>query len=203
MSIQKAIFPLILTGFCASLALAQEAKKEEKVEETYRAFGVSMNAGVAGVLEFHITRWSTPEERKALIDSIVASGDKQEKTVELLRKQPETGWTRTQTGAGMRGWPSVRLHYAYQFAQPDGKRVIVLVTDRNIGMAEAMSMGRSTDYQVSGLIMELAKGEDGKEKGTGTLFQAAKLGLDKEKQKIEIESLGAQPIRLTDIKREK
>jgi hypothetical protein len=189
-------------GICAPMALAQE----EKVEETYRAFSVSMNAGVAGVLEFHISRWSTPEERKALIDSIVANGQDvkgQEKTVELLRKQKETGWTRTQTGAGMRGWPSVRLHYAYQFPQPDGKRVIVLVTDRNIGMAEAMSMGRSTDYQVSGLMMELEKGPDGKEKGTGTLFQAAKLGFDKEKQKIEIESLGAQPIRLTDIRREK
>ncbi len=201
MSIQKAIIPLILSGLCATLALGQEEKKEEKVEETYRAFGVSMNAGVAGVLEFHITRWSTPEERKALIDSIVQNG--QEETVKLLRKQKETGWTRTQTGAGMRGWPSVRLHYAYQFPQPDGKRIIVLVTDRNIGMAEAMSMSRSTDYEVSGLIMELAKGEDGKEKGTGTLFQAAKLGFDKEKQKVEIESLGAQPIRLTDIRREK
>ena len=201
MSIQKAVFPLILTGLCASLVHAQEAKKEEKLEETYRAFGVSMNAGVAGVVEFHVTRWSTPEERKALVDSIVQNG--QEKTVELLRKQPETGWTRTQTGAGMRGWPSVRLHYAYQFPQPDGKRVIVLVTDRNIGMAEAMSSSRSTDYEVSGLVMELAKGEDGKESGTGTLFRAAKLGFDKEKQKIEIESLGTQPIRLTDIKREK
>ena len=51
--------------------------------------------------------------------------------------------------------------------------------------------------------MELAKGEDGNEKGTGTLFRAAKLGFDKEKKKIEIESLGYEPVRLTDIKREK
>ena len=136
--------------------------------------------------------------------STPSSRAQQEKTVELLRKQPETGWTRTQTGAGMRGWPSVRLHYAYQFPQPDGKRVVVLVTDRNIGMAEAMSMSRSTDYQVSGAHHgDLERGRREGARAPGTLFQAAKLGFDKEKKKIEIESLGAQPIRLTDIKREK
>ncbi len=136
-----------------------------------------------------------------LIESLVENG--QEKTVELLRKQEETGWTRTQTGAGMRGWPSVRLHYAYQFPQPDGKRIVVLVTDRNISMAEAMRSSRSLDYEVSGIVMELEKGEDGKEHGHGTLFRAAKLGFDEEKKQIEIESLGYEPIRLTDITRVK
>lgn len=52
-------------------------------------------------------------------------------------------------------------------------------------------------------VMELEKGEDGKEKGHGTLFRAAKLGFDKEKKQIEIESLGYEPIRLTDITRVK
>ncbi len=153
------------------------------------------------MLNIHITRWSTDEERQALIESLIENG--QEKTVEILRKQEETGWTRTQTGAGMRGWPSTRLHYAYEFPQPDGKRVVVLVTDRNIGMAEAMRNSRSTDYEISGIVMELKKGEDGKEEGQGTLFRAAKLGFDKEKKQIEIESLGTEPVRLTNIKREK
>ncbi len=199
MSIQKALFALLLAGLCAGVGFAQEEK--EKIEESYRAFGVAMGPGAAGVLEFHISRWSTDDERKALIESLVQNG--QEKTVDLLRKQKETGWTRTQSGAGMKGWPSVRLHYAYQFPQPDGKRIVVLVTDRNIGMAEAMRGGRSNDYEVSGIVMELTKGEDGKEKGTGTLFRAAKLGFDKEKKKIEIESLGYEPVRLTSITREK
>jgi hypothetical protein len=103
----------------------------------------------------------------------------------------------------MRGWPSVRLHYAYQFPQPDGKRFVVLVTDRNIGMAEATRGGRSREYEISAIVMELEKGADGNEKGTGTLFRAAKLGFDKDKQTIEIESLGIEPVRLTNIQREK
>lgn len=197
MYLRKIAFLCILTCFLPAIGFAQE----EKVDESYRAFGVAMGPGMAGVLDINISRWTTPEERQALINSLVQDG--QEKTVDLLRKQKETGWTRTQSGAGMHGWPSVRLHYAYQFQQPDGKRIVVLVTDRNMTMAERMSMGRSTDYEISAIVMELQKGDDGKEKGTGTLFAAAKLGFDKEKKQLEVESLGQQPVRLTDIKREK
>jgi hypothetical protein len=200
MSFQKIVMMAIFVAFVPSFTPAQD----QKVEESYRAFGVAMGAGMSGVLEFHITRWSTEEERKALIDSLVANG--QEKTVELLRKQKETGWSRTQSGAGMRGWPSVRLHYAHQFPKPDGSRTIVLVTDRNMSIAEEMRNDRSVEYDVSALVMDMKKGPDGKEQGTGTLLLAAKLGFNKEKNQLEVESLGSlgqQPIRLTDIKREK
>ncbi|HXV59455.1 MAG TPA: hypothetical protein VEK15_02090 [Vicinamibacteria bacterium] len=199
MSFRSAIDSLIVIGLCAAVGYAQE--EQEKIDESYRAFGVAMGPGMTGVLDIHISRWSTDEERQALVESLIQNG--QEKTVDLLRKQKETGWTRTQAGRGMRGWPSVRLHYAYQFSQPDGKRVVVLVTDRNIGMAEAVRSGRSTEYEVSGIVMELQKGEDGKEKGQGTLFMAVKLNFDEEKKQLEIESLGVEPVRLTKIAREK
>jgi hypothetical protein len=45
--------------------------------------------------------------------------------------------------------------------------------------------------------------EDGKDKGEGTLLVGAKLAFDKEENKLEVESLGSQPVRLTNIKREK
>ncbi len=197
MLIQRVFIFLVLAGLPGAVTFAQE----EKVEEVYTAFGVAMGPGVSGVLNIHITRWSTDEERQALIECLIENG--QEKMVELLRKQKETGWTRTQSGAGMRGWPSTRLHYAYQFAQPDGKRIVVLVTDRNMGTAEVMRNTRSTDYEISAIMMELQKGEDGKEKGQGTLLRAAELGFDKEKKTIEIENLGTQPVRLPNITREK
>jgi len=97
MLIQRAFIILVLAGLPAAVGIAQD----EKSEESYRAFGVAMGPGVSGVLNIHITRWSTDEERQALINSLIENG--QEKTVELLRKQEETGWARTQTGAGMRG----------------------------------------------------------------------------------------------------
>jgi hypothetical protein len=182
-------------------ATAQE-EKAEKLEEHYNAFGVAMGAGMAGVLNITINRYSTEEERKLLVESLAKDG--QEKTVDLLRKQKEVGFARTQSGAGMKGWPSVRLHYAHQ-AQQDGKRVVVLVTDRNMTMAERASGGRSVDYDVSALVMELepVSGDDKLiEKGQGTLYQAAKLSFDQD-NKLKVEYLGTQPIRLTDIRREK
>ncbi len=80
---------------------------------------------------------------------------------------------------------------------------MVVVTDRNMTIAERSSMSRSTEYEVSAIVMQLQKGADGKEQGTGTLIAAAKLGFDKEKKQIKVESLGIEPVRLTDIKREK
>jgi hypothetical protein len=194
---QRVMILFILTGLFAAIGFAQE----EKVEERYRAFGVAMGPGVSGVLNIQISRWSTEDERQALINCLIENG--QEKTVDLLRKQKETGWARSQTGAGMRGWPSVRLHYAHEFPRPDGKRIVVLVTDRNIGMAEAVRNPRSMDHQISAIVTELQKAEDGKEKGQGTLFLAAELGFDKEKKQIEVEHLGTQPVRLANIVREK
>ena len=196
-----------LIGTLALLSLvtlvpAGSTAADEKLEERYNAFGVAMGAGAAGVLNITITRYSTEEERKLLVDSLAKDG--QEKTVDLLRKQKETGFARTQSGAGMKGWPSVRLHYAHQ-TQKDGKRVVVLVTDRNMTMAERASGGRSVDYDVSALVMVLEPVEGDEkliEKGEGTLYRAAKLSFDKD-NKLNVEYLGTQPIRLTDIKREK
>ncbi len=176
--------------------------EDNKLEERYNAFGVAMGAGMAGVLNITVTRYSTEEERKLLIDTLTKEG--QEKMVDLLRKQPETGFARTQSGAGMKGWPSVRLYYAHQ-TQQDGKRIVVLAAERNMTMAERSSGGRSVDYDVSALVMELEPVQgDSKviEKGTGTLYQAAKFSFDKD-NKLKVEYLGTQPIRLTDIKREK
>ena len=71
------------------------------------------------------------------------------------------------------GWPRVRLHYAYEFEQADRKRLVVLVTDRTIGMAEAMRSTRSMDYAISAIVMQLQRGEDGKERSMDVESPAA------------------------------
>lgn len=197
MRIHKVLTLLLLTCSFATGGFAQD---DAEFDESYRAFGVAMIQGVSGVIDIHITRWTTDEEREALVKALYDDG--QEKMVDLLRKQKETGWVRTQSGAGMRGFPSTRLRYAREFAQPDGKRLLILITDRTITIREQRAATRSTDYEVSALVMELQKGEDGKEEGQGTLYLGTKLEFNKETNKLEVESLGAQPIRLPNIKRE-
>lgn len=188
------VMPAVLTG---------PSSAEEKLDQQYAAFGVAMGPGISGVLNITINRWSTEEERQTLMETLVKEG--QEKMVDALRKMKETGFARTQTGAGMRGWPSVRIHYAHE-AEKDGKRVVLLVTDRNMSMAEEMRQGRSVDYDVSGIVMELEPVQGDKkviERGTGTFFAAVKLTFDKDKKRLEAEYLGTEPVRLTDIRREK
>jgi hypothetical protein len=172
--------------------------EEEKLEERYTAFGVAMGAGVSGVLNITITRWSTPEERALLINSLIENG--QEKMVELLRDQAETGFVRTQGGRGMGGMPSSRLHYANQ-AEQEGKRYVVVVTDRTMRIGEIARDTRSSEYDVSAIVMELTK-EGDEEKGTGVFYPAVKFGFNKEKNTLEIEYLGTQPVRLTNVRRD-
>lgn len=191
---------LVLLTLMCSFAGAGFAE-DEKFEQRYRAFGVAMVQGMSGVIDITITRWTTDEEREALVKALYEEG--QEAMVDLLRKQEETGWTRMQSGRAMGGFPSTRLRYAREFPQPDGKRLVILVTDRTITMAEARSGRRSNDYDVSALVMELQENEDGEEEGEGTLYLATQMEFNRETKKLEIESLGSQPIRLPNIKREK
>lgn len=193
-----AFFATLLAG----AATAQD-EKEEKLNQEYSAFGVSMTAGVSGVLQITIDRYSTDEERAALLQTLTEKG--QEKMVDQLRKMKQVGFARTQTGAGMRGWPSTRIHYAHQVEGENGKRTVMLVTDRNMSMAEQMQNTRSVDYDVSAIVMELEPVTGDKklvEKGSGLFYRAVKLTVGKD-NKLKAEFLGQQPIRLPDIKREK
>jgi len=181
-----------------TLLVPGDAKAQgEELEQRYRAFGVAMGAGVSGVLDITVTRWTTPEERALLIKSLIENG--QEKTVELLRQQKETGWARSQSGAGMGGQPSSRLHYAYEFNE-EGKRTVVLMTDRTMRIGQMGSP--SAEYDVSAIVMELTQ-EGDEEKGQGVFYRAVKFGFNKEKNTLEVEYLGTQPVRLTSITREK
>ena len=189
--------PALLVGLVLALSPAA-LSAAEKLEERYRAFAVAMQAGQSGTLEFVITRWSTEEERALLINTLVQKG--QEETVKLLRKQKETGWTRAPGNVSMTAFPSVRLHYAHEVEQ-DGKRSVVLCTDRPIGMLEAARGGRSLEYDISMIAMELHV-EDGKQVGEGKLFYGMKIGYDKEKNTLAIESVLNEPVRLTNIARE-
>ena len=183
---------------CTLLVPGDVAAQEEKMEEKYAAFGVAMGPGISGVLNITINRWTTPDERNLLLNTLVESG--QEKLVDALRDQEETGWVRTQGGRGMGGMTRATLRYAYQF-ENEGKRTVVLVTDRTMRFGEVFRNTRTTDYDVSAIVMELAK-EGDEEKGQGVFLFAVKFNFDEEKKQLEVEHYGIDPIRLTNIRRE-
>lgn len=195
----------LLALLTVSIASAQDEKQEFK--ETYEAFAVAMGtsnppvipAGRSTTLQINITRWTTDQEREKLFAILVEKG--QEDLVEALRKEEETGFMRV-TGAagGMRNpFPSERLRYAREFDLGEGKRRIVLATDRYISFYEARNQPRYRDYDMSLLVMDV----DAEGNGEGQLAMGVKLSVDMEKKTLVIENFGTEPVRLTKIHRRK
>lgn len=161
--------------------------------ETFRA--TAQSTGVVGgqtSLLISISRWSTDEEREELLRILAEEGDKA--LAEALQKQEETGFLRFP--GGRTPFPTVRLRYAREFVN-QGRRQIVLATDRPIGMLEAMRRRtRTYDYQLSLITLDL--GEDNS--GNGVMAVGVQMGLDEETGTLEIKNMGAQPVRLTNVR---
>ena len=75
----------------------------------------------------------------------------------------------------------------------------MLVTDRRIGFWEAANQPRSIDYPFT--VIELRLNRDGD--GEGKMSIATKVIYDKEQNMITLENFQNQPVRLTNVKREK
>lgn len=189
-----------MTLVVVALALSGIAQAQDDTKEVYSAFAVNMGQGKSGTFQINITRWSTNEERLMLLNTLKEKGH--DEFMKALRKQKETGFVQ---GRGMAAranpFPSTRLHSAWQ-SEKDGKRQVVLVTDRPISMREAASGSRSLDYDTSVIIMEFPT-DDKDADGTGLLHMALKIRYDDKEKKLEVEELGQQPTRLTKITRQK
>jgi hypothetical protein len=92
------------------------------------------------------------------------------------------------------GTVGYRIAYIGAFQTENGRR-IRLITDRRIQFAEAYVNGRSKDYDLS--AVEINVNADQKQ-SDGTLIVAGKFKTDKNQQ-ISFESYGSGPWRLVNI----
>ena len=171
-------------------------------KESFRAFAVNMGSrgpvsgGQSTVLQITVDRWSTNDERNELFAALAENG--QDGLVKALQDQEEVGFVRLtdqSTRAARRSnFPSTRFRYARQI-NADGKRRIVLVTDRPIPYWEAMGRPRTYDYNVSFIVMDL----DEEGKGEGQMAIGVQLSLNMEDKVLEIENFATEPVRLTNI----
>jgi len=180
---------LAATVLAAQGLHAQDAEKPKPLHLTAFAVNLSgVGAARPQTLQIVIERWSSDEERKKLLDTLVEKGgDKLIDTVQDIK--PRAGFIRTTTSLG---WD---IQYAREHELPSGGRRIVFVTDRPIAFAEARNSTRSSDYEF--MLCEIRLGPDGK--GEGKLAGGAKISWDKEKKTIEVENYGQQPVRLTQV----
>jgi hypothetical protein len=176
----------------AALSLPATAQTNG-VKESYNATAINMGSGPTGMGRVLITvdRWSTPAERERLLKVLVDKGP--EKLLDAVQDNQKVGFIRLPTTLA---WD---LRYAFQTPLPEGGRRVVLVTDRPIGFQEARNQPRSIDYPFT--LIEIRFDKEGV--GVGKMSVRTKISLSKDKQTLELENYGIEPVRLTEVRIEK
>jgi hypothetical protein len=189
---RKLVYTCVLT--LLALVTVPVLAEKEKVIAEFRAFAVNMTGGPrtsAGVVQIGIFRWSTEDEREALLTTLQEKGSGA--LIDALMKQPEAGYIKMPNTLG---WT---LFYARQTQEPDGSRKIVLATNRKLTFGEVSRQTRSAEYDFT--LVEIHMPADGK-KGEGKLAAAAKVTFNNKTRQVEVENYGAMPVDLKDVSEE-
>ena len=179
------IFSLVL-AILTFTSICGRASEQETIQA--QAFGTTTMAGKTFGVTINIEDYSTPAEQKALIDAFNSGGH--DAMVKVLSKMKSKGRVRLSSGG-----VGYQITYIRNIQTANG-RTIRLLTDRPIGIGEAMSSTRSRDYDIS--IIELQLVAD-KEKNKGSLIPGARILVNKKSKQIEIESYHASAWRLAGI----
>ena len=187
-----------IAALAAAVALAFAASTatiaQSKGTETFVANAINMGSASlgrqGGLVQITVERWSTPEERQALVEAFRQKGA--DGLLNALQKTPRVGYVRTPDRLG---WD---LHYAVQKPDEKGGRRVLVGTDRAIGFWEASRDARSTDYPFT--LIELRLGADSK--GEGRISLATKISLSKDKTQIELENYSSDPVRLKNVRKQ-
>jgi hypothetical protein len=168
---------------------AQEEPKPKPKIETIQA--TAMGQLTASGKMFHVTirieSYSTPEDQKTLIDAFTTGGH--DALVKTLSKMKSRG------RVAITGTIGYQIAYIRTFPTENG-RTIRLITNRPIQFKEAYSGGRTTDYDLSAIEINL---DNDPKKSDGSLIVAGKFRVDKKTQQISFESYGSGPWRLVNI----
>jgi hypothetical protein len=185
---------LALLG-AASVARAQDLGKLD-----IAAFAVNMSnigAGGATTVQITVDRWSTADERKDILTTMVEMKN-QDALLKALQKSSVKGRFRIPGLTGpdphqLRLGQNIR--YAWQSPLPDGGTRIVLGTDRYIGFQEARNQPRTMDYPFT--LIEIRVNKAGE--GEGKMAVATMIDFDKDKKQLILENYSSEPLRLSKV----
>lgn len=182
----------VLAAFAlSSPGVAQQRPgKEKPTEERYSAIASNVSEiAAAGVvpLDIWITRYTDDAEEEKLMAALDQKG--QDGLIEALRRTPPVGRMRVP------GELSTEFHYARQSMGKDGRRRIILATDRPIGFIEATARTYTLEYPFT--MLELRLDDSGM--GDGQLFLAAKF--IRTGNLLVLENLATQAVRISKVRR--
>ena len=187
----------------AALAAVQASSSSLPLPLRLTAFAVNMSnvgPGVSGIVEIRLTNWSTADERKRVIETMVTKG--QDELLKMLSKLPAKGRLRLPNLPGSDpqnlrlGWD---IRYAWTTPDPEGGHRIVIGIDRYMTFLELRNQPRTVDYPFT--LIEIHLNKDGE--GAGKLAYMAKITFDKKKNTVELENYSSEPVRLQTVKQEK
>jgi len=180
---------------CARGQAAGQQPTPSPTPQHFTAFAINMGTafgvprtGQSQTVDIVINRWSTQAERQGLIDAFLPKGDA-DKLLKALQKTRPVGHIQFPNTLGY------DLHYAREVPGEDGGRRILIATDRRIGFREASEQPRTMDYPFTLIEMRLNKDNEGE----GKMSVATKISLSKDKQQLELENYGSEPVRLNNI----
>ena len=175
----------------AAMAAPSVAKEKKPVIERFQADSMDLDSGRAEIAEIGIMEWSTEAERQALIQAFNDGGN--QGAYKYLTKQDEKAFVSFPNTMGY------QMRYAFQF-NSDGKRQIVMATDRPIGMGEVM---RDTDSQRDSISLVTLELDPDTNEGTGEMVFGAEFKVNKKTGQLEIETMSMNPTKLTNVKPQK
>ena len=184
-----ALLGLTAVGVSSERVTAQTAGKPEK----YLATAMNLGGGpsASGTVIIGVDRWSTREERAKLLTVLVQKGPDQ--LLSALQDSPKVGYFRLSNSLAL------DLRYAFESPLADGGRRVMLVTDRPIGFQQVGTPRKSNDYPFT--LIEIHFNKDNV--GIGKMSFYTKIVVSKDKQTLELENYGTEPIRLTNVTLEK
>lgn len=178
----------------AVLISAMPAAAKNNIIESYKANAIMQTVGAGSMVEINIYRWSSDEERAEILEAIKkATANPRTNSREIaksLRGQAKAGYAFL---AGKQGYP---LRYAKAFDMGDGKRQIILATDRPVSFGEVYGQTQLGDFDVTLMVLNLDK--DGK--GKGLLSLGTEVKWNDAEGKIELTNTSSQPISLGDVR---
>ena len=171
------VVALVLLASICIFAIDGKPKRQGKAETIQcQAMGTSTQMGRSIGITMIIDEYSAPEDRDILLEAFEKKGS--EGLCNAVSKMPSKG------RIAITGTVGYDVNYIREFPTENGRK-IRMVTNRPIRFGEAWYDGRSMDYNLSALELDLS---NEKGKSTGKLLPACELKLNKKTKEPEIET---------------
>ncbi len=162
----------------ALLSFDSAAQEEQPIREVYQAqaMGQGTQLGQTFNVTINIERYSTPDERQVLVEAFQQAGS--EGLFNALEKMRSKG------RIAITGTLGYDISFVRKIPTDTGYKIRIL-TNRPIRFGEAWVNGRSMDYNLSALELEMSNVKD---KSTGVLLPACQFKINKKTNELEIEN---------------